>query len=145
MKKVFLMLVLVWKKGLAIWLFPPIFNNLRYINVAHWICSYVWRERNRQIVSIFWSFTAICDMTKILDEWEILKTYVVPMIINNKSLVYLLIWKCIFTNHEVKAECMNVLDVLEITVNYAFYKYKSWKNVLTHGENQNRLEKSFRS
>ena len=64
-------------------------------------------------------------MTKILDEWEILKTYVVPMIINNKSLVYLEIWKCIFTNHEVKAECMNVLDVLEITVNYAFYKYKS--------------------
>ena len=44
-------------------------------------------------------------MTKILDEWENLKALVVPVIINNKSSGYLEIWKRIFTNHEVKAEC----------------------------------------
>ena len=54
------------------------------------------------------------DTTKILDEWEILKTYFVLMIINNKSSGYLEIWGHIFANHEVKAECMNIFHVFEI-------------------------------
>ena len=55
-----------------------------------------------------------CDTTKILDEWEILKTYVVPVIMNNKSSGYSEIWKYKFTNHEVKPECMNLLHVFKI-------------------------------
>ena len=63
-------------------------------------------------------------MTKILDEWENLKALVVPVIINNKSSGYLEIWKRIFTNHEVKAECMNVLQVLEILLMIPFINTK---------------------
>ena len=63
-------------------------------------------------------------MTKILGEWENLKALVVPVIINNKSSGYLEIWKRIFTNHEVKAECMNVLQVLEILLMIPFINTK---------------------
>ena len=63
-------------------------------------------------------------MTKILDEWENLKALVVPVIINNKSSGYLEIWKRIFTNHEVKAECMNVLQLLEILLMIPFINAK---------------------
>ena len=63
-------------------------------------------------------------MTKILDEWENFKALVVPVIINNKSSGYLEIWKRIFTNHEVKAECMNVLQLLEILLMIPFINAK---------------------
>ena len=52
-------------------------------------------------------------MIKKIHEWKILKTYAVPMIINPKSSGYLEIWKRIFTNHELKAEYMNVLLVFK--------------------------------
>ena len=63
-------------------------------------------------------------MTKILDELKVWKTYIVLMIINNKSFGYLEIWKGIFTNHKVKTECMNVLHVLEILLSTPFTNAK---------------------
>ena len=66
-----------------------------------------------------------CDMTKILDELKVWKTYIVLMIINNKSFGYLEIWKGIFTNQKVKTECMNVLHVLEILLSTPFTNAKS--------------------
>ena len=53
MKKVFLMLVLVWKKGLAIWLFPPIFNNLvLLLDTSVWPTKYVAMFGEKEIVKL---------------------------------------------------------------------------------------------
>ena len=65
-----------------------------------------------------------CDMTKIFDELKVWKTYIVFMIINNKSFGYLEIWKRVFTNHKVKTECMNVLHILEILLSTRFTNAK---------------------
>ena len=67
------------------------------------------------------------------------------MIINNKCLGYLEIWKCILTNHEVKAECVNVLHVFKILLITHFTNAKvermfsrmgriktNWRNCLGH-------------
>ena len=59
-----------------------------------------------------------CDMAKILDETD------VSMIISNKSFGYLEVWRHIFANHKVKAECMNVLHVLEILLVTPFTNVK---------------------
>ena len=50
---------------------------------------------------------------------------VIPMVINEKYLSYLEIWKRKFTNHKVKAaECMNVSHVFEILLIATFRNAK---------------------
>ena len=98
----------------------PVFSNFeRLLVTSMWPTKNVAMFGEKEIIELSQHFEVLlqngkCDTTKILDEWEILKTYVVPMIINNKSSGYLEIWKRIFTNHKVKTECMNILHVFEI-------------------------------
>ena len=82
----------------------------------------------KEVIEFFQHFEVLlgngkCDMTKILDELEVFKTYV-SMIISNKSFGYLEVWRHIFTIHKVKAECMNVLHVLEILLVTPFTNVK---------------------
>ena len=55
-----------------------------------------------------------CKIDLINAEWQVLKSFMVPLIKNNKALPYLDIWKCVFTNSELKSECKNVLHLFEI-------------------------------
>ena len=77
----------------------------------------------KEVIEFFRHFEVLlgngkCDMAKILDETD------VSMIISNKSFGYLEVWRHIFANHKVKAECMNVLHVLEILLVTPFTKVK---------------------
>ena len=77
----------------------------------------------KEVIEFFRHFEVLlgngkCDMAKILDETD------VSMIISNKSFGYLEVWRHIFANHKVKAECMNVLHVLEILLVTPFTNVK---------------------
>ena len=77
----------------------------------------------KEVIEFFRHFEVLlgngkCDMAKILDETD------VSMIISNKSFGYLEVWRHIFASHKVKAECMNVLHVLEILLVTPFTNVK---------------------
>ena len=55
-----------------------------------------------------------CDLTKVPEEWNALKAYMLPIISNNKSCGYLDIWKKVFNNDEIKSDCSNVLHIFEL-------------------------------
>ena len=55
-----------------------------------------------------------CKIDLINAEWQVLKSFMVPLIKNNKALPYLDIWKRVFTNSEHKSECKNVLHLFEL-------------------------------
>ena len=49
-----------------------------------------------------------------MQKWQVLKSFMVLLIKNNKALPYLDIWKQVFTNSELKSECKNVLHLFKI-------------------------------
>ena len=55
-----------------------------------------------------------CKIDLVNAEWQVLKSFKVLLIKNNKALPYLDIWKQVFTNSELKLECKNVLHLFEI-------------------------------
>ena len=55
-----------------------------------------------------------CKIDLINAEWQVLKSFMVTLVKNNKALPYLDIWKQVFTNTELKSECKNVLHLFEI-------------------------------
>ena len=48
-----------------------------------------------------------CNIDLINAEWQVLNSFMIPLIKNNKALRYLDIWKQEFTNSELKSECKN--------------------------------------
>ena len=54
-------------------------------------------------------------------EWQVLKSFMVPLIKNNKALPYPDIWKQVFTKSELKSEYKNVLPIQDI-ICQAIYK-----------------------
>ena len=50
----------------------------------------------------------------IPQEWLVLKSYMLPIISNNKKTYYLHIWKIVFSNEAILKECRNVLDIFEL-------------------------------
>ena len=50
---------------------------------------------------------------KIPQKWLVLKSYMLPIISNNKK-TYLDIWKIVFSNEAIVKECRNVLDTFEL-------------------------------
>ena len=105
----------------------PVFNNLVHLlDTSMWPTENVAMFGEKKIIELSQHFEVLlqngkCDLTKILDEWEILKTYIISMVINNKYLGYLEIWKRIFTHHKMKGECMNVLHVFKILLRAIAY------------------------
>ena len=55
-----------------------------------------------------------CKIDIIHAEWLVLKSFMVPLIKNNKALPYLDIWKRVFSNSELKPEWKNVLHLFEV-------------------------------
>ena len=53
------------------------------------------------------------QVDKIPREWLVLKSYMLPIISNNKK-TYLHIWKIVFSNEAILKECRNVLDIFEL-------------------------------
>ena len=80
-----------------------VLNNLvRLLVTSMWLTENVAKFGEKEIIELSKHFEVLLqypkrDMTKILDEWEILKIYAVHMTIYNKSFGYSEIWKCIFT------------------------------------------------
>ena len=62
-----------------------------------------------------------CKIVLINAEWQVLKSFMVPLIKNNKALPYPDIWKQVFTKSELKSEYKNVLPIQDI-ICQAIYK-----------------------
>ena len=58
--------------------------------------------------------TGPTQVDKIPQEWLVLKSYMLPIISNNKKTYYLDIWKIVFSNEAIVKECRNVLDIFEL-------------------------------
>ena len=58
--------------------------------------------------------TGPTQVDKIPVEWVVLKSYMLPIISNNKKSSYLDIWKIVFTNAIIIKECRKVLDIFEL-------------------------------
>ena len=54
--------------------------------------------------------TGPTEVDKIPHEWLVLKSYMLPIISNNKK-TYLDIWKIVFSNEAIVKECRNILDI----------------------------------
>ena len=50
----------------------------------------------------------------MLAEWDVLKTYVLPIVANNDKSSYLEVWKTVFWNDMIKKEYKNIFLILEI-------------------------------
>ena len=53
------------------------------------------------------------NLNVINEEWQVLKTFMVPLINNNKNSTYLELSKRVFLNIETKKECCNVLHIFK--------------------------------
>ena len=58
--------------------------------------------------------TGPTQVDKIPVEWVVLKSYMLPIISNNKKSSYLDIWEIVFTNATIIKERRNVLDIFEL-------------------------------
>ena len=58
--------------------------------------------------------TGPTQVDKIPIEWVVLKSYMLPIISNNKKSSYVDIWKIVFTNATIIKERRNVLDIFEL-------------------------------
>ena len=58
--------------------------------------------------------TGPTQVDKIPVEWVVLKSYMLPIISNNKKSSFLDICKIVFTNATIIKECRNVLDIFEL-------------------------------
>ena len=65
-----------------------------------------------------------CKIDFINAELQVLKSFMVPLIKNNKALPYLDTWKRVFTNSELKSKCKNVLHLFEILFAMSFTNAK---------------------
>jgi hypothetical protein len=65
-----------------------------------------------------------CDVDKIVTEWDTLKTFVQPLVSSNKEITYLEVWKRVLTNNSIKAECQNILHLIEILLIIPFRNAK---------------------
>ena len=65
-----------------------------------------------------------CDVDKAVTEWDTLKTFVQPLVSSNKEITYLEVWKRVLTNDSIKAECENILHLIEILLIIPFTNVK---------------------
>ena len=55
-----------------------------------------------------------CEVDKIMPKRVTLKTHMLPLVKNNKCVIYLDIWSTVFTSETIKEECKNILHIFEI-------------------------------
>jgi hypothetical protein len=65
-----------------------------------------------------------CDVDHALLEWDALKTFVQPFILQREECTYFEVWKRILTNDSIKAECKNILHLIEILLVIPFTNAK---------------------
>ena len=58
--------------------------------------------------------TGPTQVDKISQEWLVLKSYMLPIISNNKKKYYLDTWKIVFSNEAIVKECWNILDIFKL-------------------------------
>ena len=64
-----------------------------------------------------------CNVDAVMSEWDSLKSYVVPILSNNKD-KYTNIWPKIFTSSSMQHECPNVLMIFELLMVVPFTNAK---------------------
>ena len=105
--------------------FSDLRASLVFENLVDFLETKVWREENFEnfgdvklqiLVDDFREIliTRNCKIDIINAEWQVLKSFMVPLIKNNKASPYLNIWKRVFSNSELKPECKNVLHLFEV-------------------------------
>ena len=105
--------------------FSDLRASLVFENLVDLLETKVWRKENFEnfgdvklqiLVDDFREIliTRNCKIDIINAEWLVLKSFMVPLIKNNKALPYLDIWKRVFSNSELKPECKDVLYLFEV-------------------------------
>ena len=98
----------------------PVFENLvPLLDTKTWPKENMQNFGDQSIVKLIDYFKVLleqngAEVSEILSEWDVLKTFVIPIILNNERASYLEVWKMIFQNDTVKKECKNILLIFEI-------------------------------
>ena len=99
---------------------PMFQHQVQLLNTSTWpkdnsLSAFGDKEIDR-IANHFYQVLSIdgSNIAEILLEWQVLKGHVTPIVVNDKSAKYLDVWRKIFTNADVRRECRNVLDIIEI-------------------------------
>ena len=89
-------------------------NSLQFLKIRfHYLKHKTWateiiNEFDDKQINIANHFTEICyqkngcNLNVINEEWQVLKSFVLPLIANNKNSTYLEVWKRVFVNIETK-------------------------------------------
>ena len=88
----------------------PVFENMvSPLETQTWPTENINEFRDQEIVKVANHFRDLlskngCNLNVINEKWQVLKTFMVPLV-NNKNSTYLELWKRVFLNIETKKEC----------------------------------------
>ena len=99
----------------------PLFKNMVcMLDVSTWLTASSTEKFGDQEISEMTNYFANLfssgppQVDKIPQKWLFLKSYMLPIISNNKKTYYLNIWKIVFSNQGIVKECRNVFDIFEL-------------------------------
>ena len=98
----------------------PVFENMvSLLETQTWPTENINEFGDQEIIKIANHFRDLlskngCNLNVINEDWQVLKTFMVPLINNNKNSTYLELWKRVFLNIETKKECCNVLHIFKL-------------------------------
>ena len=98
----------------------PVFENMvSLLETQTWPTENINEFGDQEIIKIANHFRDLlskngCNLNVINEDWQVLKTFMVPLINNNKNSTYLELWKRVLLNIETKKECCNVLHIFKL-------------------------------
>ena len=99
----------------------PLFKHMvTMLDVSMWSpVSDAEKFANQEIIEMIIYFESLfstvpTEVDKIIAEWVVLKTYILPIISNNKKSSYVDIWKIAFTKITITKKCRNILYIFEL-------------------------------
>ena len=121
----------------------PVFENMvSLLETQTWPTENINEFGDQEIIKIANHFRDLlskngCNLNVINEEWQVLKFFMVPLIINtNKNFTYLKLWKRVFLNIDTKKESCNVLDIFEFLLVIPFTNVKLKMQVKTGWRNR---------
>ena len=106
----------------------PVFENmvsyLKYkLDQLKILMNLVIKKLRQQTISEIYYQKNGCNLN-VINEWQVLKTFMVPLINNNKNSTYLELWKRVFLNIKTKKECCNMLHIFKLLLVIPFTNAK---------------------
>ena len=93
-------------------------NTVSLLEIQTWPTENINEFGDKEIMKIANHFRDLlskngCRLNVFNEEWQVLKSFMLPLINNNKNSTYLEVWKRVFFNIKTK-KCCNVLHIFKL-------------------------------